>query len=88
MRESELLLPTVSICRLYWLLYDESELTIRYESQHNTDLPQEKLRMNTKTSVKCGCTSRVVMNEMEDGEVKAAFWWKHNGHGEYTSFLP
>ncbi|KAI9633924.1 uncharacterized protein MKK02DRAFT_38596 [Dioszegia hungarica] len=56
----------------------------KYESQHNSDLPQERQRMNTKVSVKCGCMSRVVMNEMEDGEIKVAFWWKHNGHDPFA----
>ena len=52
-----------------------------YESKHSTSLPQAKLRLNTKKSVKCNCNSRIVLTEMQDGECRAAYFWKHQGHG-------
>ena len=58
-----------------------------YESKHSTSLPQEKLRMNTKKSVKCKCNSRIVLTEMQNGECKAVYFWKHEGHGEYSDPL-
>lgn len=56
----------------------------RYEAKHSTTLPREKLRLNTKKSVKCDCPARIVLTEMEDGECKVSYFWKHEGHDAYA----
>ena len=40
--------------------------------------------MNTKQSVKCSCSSRIVLTEVEGGECQVMYYWKHEGHGEPT----
>ncbi|OCF38142.1 hypothetical protein I316_00366 [Kwoniella heveanensis BCC8398] len=55
-----------------------------YESKHSTTLPKEKLRLNTKKSVKCACASRVVLSEMNGGECKVVYHWKHEGHDPFS----
>ncbi|WVF73016.1 hypothetical protein IAT40_007834 [Kwoniella sp. CBS 6097] len=55
-----------------------------YESKHSSTLPKEKLRLNTKTSVKCACASRVVLSEMNGGECKVVYHWKHEGHDPFS----
>ncbi|WVR00199.1 hypothetical protein IAU59_007341 [Kwoniella sp. CBS 9459] len=55
-----------------------------YESKHSSTLPKEKLRLNTKKSVKCACASRVVLSEMNGGECKVVFHWKHEGHDPFS----
>lgn len=37
--------------------------------------------MNTKQSVKCSCSSRIVLTEVEGGECQVMYYWKHEGHG-------
>jgi len=54
-----------------------------YTSKHSTDLPQSKLRLNTKRSVKCNCPARVVLTELEGGACKIMYYWRHEGHGEF-----
>lgn len=54
-----------------------------YTSKHSDRVPEGKQRLNTKKSVKCGCTSRIVVNEMESGLVHVAYHWRHVGHGMY-----
>lgn len=56
----------------------------RYEAKHSTTLPREKLRMNTKKSVKCDCPARIVLTEMDEGECKASYYWRHEGHDAYA----
>ncbi|WVQ84339.1 hypothetical protein IAT38_006491 [Cryptococcus sp. DSM 104549] len=56
----------------------------KYESKHSTNLPKEKLRMNTKTSVKCNCASRIVLSEMQNTECRVMYWWRHDGHDPYS----
>lgn len=56
----------------------------RYEAKHSTTLPPEKLRMNTKKSVKCDCPARIVLTEMEEGECKVSYFWRHEGHDAYA----
>ena len=53
-----------------------------YTTKHSTRVPYDKQRQNTKKSVKCGCTSRIVVNEMESGLFNVAYHWKHTGHSE------
>ncbi|WWD19538.1 hypothetical protein CI109_103999 [Kwoniella shandongensis] len=57
-----------------------------YESKHSTTLPKEKLRLNTKKSVKCACASRIVMSEIQSGECRVVYHWKHEGHDPFTEF--
>jgi hypothetical protein len=54
----------------------------KYSSKHSSDLPQNKLRLNTKPSVKCNCPARVVLTEVDGGACKVQYFWKHDGHGE------
>ncbi|KAL7418310.1 hypothetical protein Q5752_006768 [Cryptotrichosporon argae] len=56
----------------------------KYASRHSTTLPREKLRLNTKKSVKCNCEARIVLSEMDDGECKVTYWWKHEGHDAFA----
>lgn len=56
----------------------------RYEAKHSTTLPREKLRLNTKKSVKCDCPARIVLTEMEEGECKVSYFWRHEGHDAYA----
>ncbi|EIW72270.1 hypothetical protein M231_04954 [Tremella mesenterica] len=56
----------------------------KYESKHSDQLPADKLRMNTKKSVKCNCTSRIVMSELQDGECNVTYYWKHDGHDPFA----
>ncbi|KAL1409967.1 hypothetical protein Q8F55_003966 [Vanrija albida] len=56
----------------------------RYEAKHSTTLPREKLRLNTKKSVKCDCPARIVLTEMEEGGCKASYFWQHEGHDAYA----
>lgn len=58
----------------------------KYDAKHSDSLPAEKLRMKTKKSVKVGCTSRIVMTFLDDGSVRAQYYWKHEGHGESWSY--
>ena len=53
-----------------------------YASKHSEHLPLTKLRMNTKQSVKCSCSSRIVLTEVEGGECQVMYYWKHEGHGK------
>ncbi|WWC71920.1 uncharacterized protein I206_105879 [Kwoniella pini CBS 10737] len=55
-----------------------------YESKHSTSLPEEKLRKNTKKSVKCACASRVVLSELQTGDCKVVYHWKHEGHDPFS----
>ncbi|WVO12466.1 hypothetical protein L204_100065 [Cryptococcus depauperatus] len=55
-----------------------------YSSQHSNNLPKEKLRMNTKRSVKCACPSRIVLSEMQTGDCRVCYYWKHEGHDPYS----
>ncbi|WVR07775.1 hypothetical protein IAU60_004818 [Kwoniella sp. DSM 27419] len=55
-----------------------------YESKHSTTLPKEKLRLNTKKSVKCACASRIVLSEMQDGQCKVVYHWRHEGHDPFS----
>ncbi|WVQ73045.1 hypothetical protein IAR50_002608 [Cryptococcus sp. DSM 104548] len=55
-----------------------------YNSQHSSNLPKEKLRMNTKKSVKCACPSRIVLSEMQAGDCRVCYHWKHQGHDPFT----
>ncbi|TYJ57082.1 hypothetical protein B9479_002183 [Cryptococcus floricola] len=55
-----------------------------YNSQHSSNLPKEKLRMNTKKSVKCACPSRIVLSEMQSGDCRVCYHWKHEGHDPFT----
>ncbi|WWC64684.1 uncharacterized protein I303_107295 [Kwoniella dejecticola CBS 10117] len=55
-----------------------------YESKHSTTLPEEKLRKNTKKSVKCACASRVVLSELQSGDCKVVYHWKHDGHDPFS----
>lgn len=55
----------------------------KYSSKHSATLPQTKLRLNTKKSVKCDCTSRIVLNEMDSGICKVVYFWRHERHGMY-----
>jgi hypothetical protein len=57
-----------------------------YSSKHSDLLPKSKLRLNTKTSVKCGCLARIVMNEVEGGDVRVTYYWQHQGHGEWALY--
>jgi hypothetical protein len=56
----------------------------KYEAKHSTTLPREKLRLNTKKSVKCDCPARIVLTEMEEGECKVSYYWQHEGHDAYA----
>jgi hypothetical protein len=58
-----------------------------YSSKHSDEIPVARLRMNTKASVKCSCSSRIVLTEMEGGECQAMYYWKHEGHGESSLFF-
>lgn len=53
----------------------------KYSSKHSDSLPANKLRLNTKTSVKCNCPARVVLTETGEGKCTAQYHWKHEGHG-------
>lgn len=53
-----------------------------YTKRHDPSLPQSRQRLNTKSTVKCNCPSRIVMQEVEAGVCKAAYYWRHEGHGE------
>jgi hypothetical protein len=53
-----------------------------YTKRHDPSLPQSRQRLNTKSTVKCNCPSRIVMQELEAGVCKAAYYWRHEGHGE------
>lgn len=55
----------------------------RYEAKHSTTLPREKLRLNTKKSVKCDCPARIVLTELEDGLCKVSYFWRHEGHDAF-----
>ncbi|OCF61215.1 hypothetical protein L486_00861 [Kwoniella mangroviensis CBS 10435] len=55
-----------------------------YESKHSTSLPKEKLRLNTKKSVKCACASRVILIEMQSGDCKVVYHWRHEGHDPFS----
>ncbi|WVW86052.1 hypothetical protein I302_108090 [Kwoniella bestiolae CBS 10118] len=55
-----------------------------YESKHSTSLPKEKLRLNTKKSVKCACASRIVLSELQSGECKVVYHWGHEGHDPFS----
>jgi hypothetical protein len=56
----------------------------RYEAKHSTTLPREKLRLNTKKSVKCDCPARIVLTELDEGECKVSYFWRHEGHDAYA----
>jgi hypothetical protein len=58
-----------------------------YSSKHSENIPAARLRMNTKASVKCSCSSRIVLTEMEGGECQAMYYWRHEGHGESSILL-
>ena len=60
----------------------------KYSSKHSSDLPQNKLRLNTKPSVKCNCPARVVLTEVEGGACKVQYFWKHDGHGGFRALIP
>ena len=53
-----------------------------YSPKHSEDLPATKLRLNTKQSVKCSCSSRIVLTEIESGECQVMYYWRHEGHGK------
>ncbi|WRT70328.1 uncharacterized protein IL334_007326 [Kwoniella shivajii] len=55
-----------------------------YESKHSTVLPKEKLRLNTKRSVKCACASRIVLSENQSGDCRVVYHWKHDGHDPFS----
>lgn len=55
----------------------------RYEAKHSTTLPPEKLRLNTKKSVKCDCPARIVLTEHEEGPCKVSYFWRHEGHNAF-----
>ncbi|KAK8853123.1 hypothetical protein IAR55_003824 [Kwoniella newhampshirensis] len=55
-----------------------------YESKHSTVLPKEKLRLNTKKSVKCACGARIVLSENQSGECRVVYHWKHEGHDPFA----
>ncbi|ORY26694.1 hypothetical protein BCR39DRAFT_540463 [Naematelia encephala] len=55
-----------------------------YNPQHSSDLPKEKLRMNTKKTVKCGCQARIVFTEMNEGDCKVLYYWQHQGHDPFA----
>jgi hypothetical protein len=55
-----------------------------YTSKHSADLPQAKLRLKTKASVKCNCPARIVLTELEGGVCRIVYYWKHDGHGGYS----
>jgi hypothetical protein len=52
-----------------------------YTSRHSATLPAAKLRMNTKKSVKCDCQAKIIASEMDSGEMRVAYHWRHTGHG-------
>ena len=54
----------------------------KYDSTHSDKLPQGKLRMKTKQSVKCKCTARIMFTVLHSGECQTIYYWKHDGHGE------
>lgn len=56
-----------------------------YKPQHSSVLPEGRLRMNTKKTVKCNCPSKVVLTVMQSGECKVAYYWRHVGHGMFMS---
>ncbi|BEJ11383.1 hypothetical protein CspHIS471_0108050 [Cutaneotrichosporon sp. HIS471] len=56
----------------------------RYEAKHSTTLPREKLRLNTKKSVKCDCPARIVLTELDEAECKVSYFWRHEGHDAYA----
>ena len=59
-----------------------------YKTKHSNAVPKDRLRLNVKTSVKCNCPAKVTLTEMQDGECRVLYVWKHEGHGESQSHLP
>ena len=53
-----------------------------YSAKHSDKLPQNRLRLNTKRSVKCNCQARIVLTELQNGECRVTYFWKHEGHGQ------
>ncbi|ORX40698.1 hypothetical protein BD324DRAFT_654461 [Kockovaella imperatae] len=51
-----------------------------YNARHSDVLPEKRLRLKTKQSVKCKCRSRIIFTELHSGECQAVYHWKHDGH--------